>query len=229
MKWLTLMKDELNSLEHKYSFSIILFGLLLCLHLLFQSGTLKVALFMTTKDIFGTSFYHIVTEYILLAIYPLLCIFLMYDAIYRDVEDERVRMLLTKISRGSYLFGKYSARLAVMIFSLFIILLFVALYSLITTSHMFFLVTAKLFIMYFLCAMLIASLMLAISAFTKNPLFVGLLIPTISLSLLGSNIGKWVSLYFYLQQPLLIAATFFIAISIIGYVVTYIIFKRQHL
>ena len=70
---------------------------------------------------------------------------IVYDAVYRDLEDERVRMLITKVGRMDYLLSKLFSRLLILITSLIIIMLFVMFFSFFEVGKVYLGLTLSLF------------------------------------------------------------------------------------
>jgi len=83
------MKDEIKSLEHIISFFFIIFTIILTLYISFTSKALQLIVLMLINTFSMTSYYQVLAMFVLGVIWPFVCMLLSYDAIYRDLEDER--------------------------------------------------------------------------------------------------------------------------------------------
>lgn len=177
------MKDELKSIEHIYSLFFIILSIFVTLYIFYASKALQLFILIMFGGVSNTSYYHFIAFNILGFIFPFICMILVYDAVYRDLEDERVRLIITKVTRLEYLISKLFARLIIVLITLAATMIFLGIYSYIKIGNAHFLSTLQIFVSLALMSIFLSCCYLFVSCFSKNPLFVSILIPFVSLIL----------------------------------------------
>lgn len=196
--WFILMKDELKSIEHIYSLFFIILSIFVTLYIFYASKALQLFILVMFGGAGSISYYHFIAFNIIGFIFPFICMILVYDAVYRDLEDERVRLIITKVTRLEYLISKLFARLIIVLTTLVATMVFLAIYSYIKIGNMYFLTTLQIFASLALMSIFLSCCYLFVSCFSKNPLFVSILIPFVSLILPNFEAVKKLSFYTYL-------------------------------
>ncbi|MCB9359027.1 hypothetical protein H6503_03800 [Candidatus Woesearchaeota archaeon] len=229
-KWWTLYKDEIKSIEHVISFSLVFISLLISMYIFFTSKVLQLIALMMLETVSHTSYYHIMGFYVLMIAMPFICLILFYDAVYRDLEDERVRLLVTKMRRIEYLAAKYLARLTVVAAVLIAIVIFISIYSGVKIGNLYLEVSLATFLIYLMLSICLGSIYLLISCFSEHPLFVSLLVPIISFVLTGIGFENY-SFYSYLEFGPITWKIFgyFASLTIISMMATVYLFRRKRL
>jgi len=230
-KWYVLMKDELRNIEHIYSFFFIILSIFVTLYFFFTSKTLQLMVLLLFGGIKNTTYYHFIGYHVLLFIFPFVSLILVYDAVYRDLEDERVRLIVTKVSRVSYLISKILSRLVVVIGCLIAILFFVMCFSKYNLGRWYLGNTFTMFVSLTLMSIFISSCYLFISCFSKKPLFASILIPFVSLLLTGFGKLSGFSYYVYMtfESVVLNQLLFFVTGTLIIFMANIFCFNRKRL
>jgi hypothetical protein len=225
------MGDEIRSIEHITSFFIIIISIIAMLVVFFNSKLFQLIVLMMVGSIGNTSYFHLIALYVLSIAFPFVCLILTYDAVWRDLEDERVRMIVTKVKRTEYIMAKLGARLVVALGSLAAIMLFVSTYSFFLIGKSYLSVSVVHFILLGLMSIFLSSLYIMISCFVKNPLFVSILVPVASFLLNSFPETVKFSFFHYVLLGVLSydMAIFFIAGSLIAIMTTIYLFRRKQL
>jgi hypothetical protein len=200
LKWIILAKEEIKSLEHIISFFLIIIGIITLLHISFSSKLIQMIVLMSIGTIRNMSYYQIIAYNILILAWPMVCLIITYDSIYKDLETEHIRLIITKIRRMDYIIAKLVSRLIIILLSLTLITLFIASYSYITVGNFFWTGSLHIFIIFSLMSIFLCSFFILISTISKNPLFVSILVPIISLifTSMPNTLRKY-SFYTYLN------------------------------
>ncbi|MFT4303573.1 MAG: hypothetical protein ACMXYG_03340 [Candidatus Woesearchaeota archaeon] len=230
MKWWTLYKDEIRSMEHVISFILLFVSLVGSLYVFFNSKFLQLVVLLITGTISNVSYYHAISFYVLAGALPFICLILFYDAIYRDLEDERVRIIVTKMRRIEYLFAKFLSRLTVITTVLIGIIFFISIYSYLELGDLYTAISIKMFIVFFLLSIFLGTIYLLISCFSEHPLFVSLLVPIISFIMMETG-PRELSFFNYLGVGVLNVSIigFMLSGALLTFMTTAFFFKRKRL
>jgi len=239
------MTDEFRSLEHIKSFFLIILSIIITLFIAFKSKFVQLAFLFGKSRLQEASasyaieqminamkyYYPMVSYYVLGMILPIICMMIVYDAVYRDLEDERVRMLITKVGRMDYLLSKLFSRLLILITSLIIIMLFVMFFSFFEVGKVYLGLTLSLFFSLMLMIIFLTTVYLLISCFAKNPLLISILFIFVSSILLALNSTKAFSFYTYFTMSIFSTRTisFFISGSMMFFMANVFFFNRKRL
>lgn len=178
-----LIMYEFKSLERMKSFIFILFSIILAHLLVLNSKTLQFIILMAAPVMNNLSYYHYISFYSLIFIISILCMLLMSDAVYRDITDERIRLVITKVKRYEYILSKFISRTIMIFVLLLILVLITTFYSFFRIGNAYLVSSLNIFAAIFLMSVFLLSLFLLVSTFLKNPMFFCLLLIMISVAL----------------------------------------------
>lgn len=229
--WFILMMDELRSYEHLSSLFFIILSIVITLYVFFTSKALQLLVLVMAKSSNYVTYYHLISVFVLGALLPFVCLMLFHDSVYRDLDDERIRMIITKVSRTEYIISKLLSRMVVLLISLLVICIFISAYSYYKMNHFFIGHTIFLLCSYGLMCTFVSTFYLLISTSSQNPLFAGSLVPFVSFILLMFPKTKGLSFYTHavVNEFGLMHFMFFIIGSIILLMTCIYIFKRKKL
>ena len=198
-----LVKEELRPSRKTLSYFLLIIGMLYIMYFSFTSDFLKVIVFVLTKPTVHISFYHTLITPVLTILAPILCLLVFYDIISGDIRENRIRMIITKVTRQEYILSKMLSGLIIVISTIFIAVLFLTLYTIIdmskylTSEILLELVSSSvnLLVSLSLVCVFASTIFLSISAFTRSPLFNSVFFLIISFMMANNSLLRDLSFF----------------------------------
>ncbi len=119
------LREYIRDKKIFYVLAIILFIILI----VYASGFLQVGLLIFFKPSNIVPFPISITYYLLFITIPILAVLLGHDAISSEIENQHIRCIISKISRNSFILGKFISLLIIMSSLILLLLLSATLYS----------------------------------------------------------------------------------------------------